>query len=234
METMTADHSGCRGARARACRAEETARILRLTLPVTTDAARLAREGFKLSSDMGHPAAIGGLSVILSQSCLHIGLDQSGLAEMYDLIPAHLRPEAVDTTQGVATIFPALTLTLIRLFQGDRAGAGTAYALAGPIRSWTPSPAMRMAAWGHALPAAIGLGRTQDIEFLAERFEPFRGQHVANGAGSGTYMGPVEESASIVYLRPETAQGIYVNFLNVQGATRQKAFSIGLSLDSRA
>jgi DNA-binding CsgD family transcriptional regulator len=49
-----------------------------------------------------------------------------------------------------------------------------------------------MAAWGHALPAAIGLGRTQDIEFLAERFEPFRGQHVANGAGSGAYMGPVE------------------------------------------
>jgi DNA-binding CsgD family transcriptional regulator len=111
---------------------------------------------------------------------------------MYGLIPAHLRPEAVDTTQGVATVFPALTLTLIRLFQGDRAGAGAAYALAGPIRSWTPSPAMRLGAWGHALPAAIGLGRTQDIEFLAERFEPFRGQHVANGAGNGTYMGPVE------------------------------------------
>jgi glycyl-tRNA synthetase len=37
-----------------------------------------------------------------------------------------------------------------------------------------------------------------------------------------TYMGPVEESASIVYLRPETAQGIYVNFVNVQQATRQK------------
>jgi glycyl-tRNA synthetase len=37
-----------------------------------------------------------------------------------------------------------------------------------------------------------------------------------------TFMGPVEESASIVYLRPETAQGIYVNFLNVQQSTRQK------------
>jgi DNA-binding CsgD family transcriptional regulator len=168
----------------------------RATLALATgrfaDAARLAREGFKLFSDMGHPAAIGGLSVILSQSCLHIGLGQSGLAEMYGLIPAHLRPEAVDTTQGVATVFPALTLTLIRLFQGDRAGAVAAYALAGPIRSWTPSPAMRLGAWAHALPAAIGLGRTQDIEFLAERFEPFRGQHVANGAGNGTYMGPVE------------------------------------------
>ena len=37
-----------------------------------------------------------------------------------------------------------------------------------------------------------------------------------------TFMGPVEESASVVYLRPETAQGIFVNFLNVQQATRQK------------
>jgi glycyl-tRNA synthetase len=37
-----------------------------------------------------------------------------------------------------------------------------------------------------------------------------------------TFMGPVEESASVVYLRPETAQGIYVNFLNVQQSSRQK------------
>jgi glycyl-tRNA synthetase len=37
-----------------------------------------------------------------------------------------------------------------------------------------------------------------------------------------THMGPLEDSASIVYLRPETAQGIYVNFLNVQQSMRQK------------
>ena len=49
-----------------------------------------------------------------------------------------------------------------------------------------------MAAWAHGLAVAIGLGRTQDIEFLAAQFEPFRGQHVANGAGPGIYMGPVE------------------------------------------
>ncbi len=157
-----------------------------------TEAARLAREGFKVFSDMGHPGAIGGLAVILSQSSLHIGLDRSGLAEAFDLVPAQLRPGTVDTTQGVATIFPALTLALIRLDQGDRAGAEAAYALAGPIRSWTPSPAMRMSAWGHALAVAIGLGRAEDIEFLASQFEPFRGQHAANGAGAGVYMGPVE------------------------------------------
>ncbi len=37
-----------------------------------------------------------------------------------------------------------------------------------------------------------------------------------------TFMGPVEDAASTVYLRPETAQGIYVNFLNVQTSARQK------------
>ena len=37
-----------------------------------------------------------------------------------------------------------------------------------------------------------------------------------------TFMGPVENDGSVVYLRPETAQGSYVNFLNVQTASRQK------------
>lgn len=37
-----------------------------------------------------------------------------------------------------------------------------------------------------------------------------------------TFMGPVEDSAAVVYLRPETAQGIFVNFKNVQIATRRK------------
>ena len=37
-----------------------------------------------------------------------------------------------------------------------------------------------------------------------------------------TFMGPVEESASVVYLRPETAQGIYVNYQNVLQSSRQK------------
>jgi len=37
-----------------------------------------------------------------------------------------------------------------------------------------------------------------------------------------THMGPVEESASVIYLRPETAQGIYVNYKNVLDSSRQK------------
>ncbi|MEE9399255.1 MAG: glycine--tRNA ligase, partial [Dehalococcoidales bacterium] len=37
-----------------------------------------------------------------------------------------------------------------------------------------------------------------------------------------TFMGPVEEEANIVYLRPETAQGIFVNFQNVLNTTRKR------------
>ena len=37
-----------------------------------------------------------------------------------------------------------------------------------------------------------------------------------------TFIGPVEEDASVAYLRPETAQGMFVNFENVQTTTRRK------------
>ena len=43
-----------------------------------------------------------------------------------------------------------------------------------------------------------------------------------------THQGVVEEAKSVVYLRPETAQGIFVNFKNVQRTTRKKVpFGIG-------
>jgi glycyl-tRNA synthetase len=37
-----------------------------------------------------------------------------------------------------------------------------------------------------------------------------------------TFVGPVEDDASVAYLRPETAQGIFVNFVNVQQSMRRK------------
>ncbi len=43
-----------------------------------------------------------------------------------------------------------------------------------------------------------------------------------------TYQGVTEDSSSELYLRPETAQGIFVNFKNVQRTTRKKIpFGIG-------
>ena len=37
-----------------------------------------------------------------------------------------------------------------------------------------------------------------------------------------THVGPMEDTASVAYLRPETAQGIFVNFDNVATTTRKK------------
>ena len=43
-----------------------------------------------------------------------------------------------------------------------------------------------------------------------------------------THMGVLEDDSAVVYLRPETAQGIFVNFKNVQRTTRKKVpFGIG-------
>lgn len=37
-----------------------------------------------------------------------------------------------------------------------------------------------------------------------------------------TFMGPLEDAAAVVYLRPETCQSIFVNFQNIVNSTRQK------------
>jgi glycyl-tRNA synthetase len=37
-----------------------------------------------------------------------------------------------------------------------------------------------------------------------------------------TYLGPVKEASNAIYLRPETAQGIFVNVMNVMQSSRQK------------
>ncbi|MGH3193978.1 MAG: helix-turn-helix transcriptional regulator, partial [Streptosporangiaceae bacterium] len=93
-------------------------------------------------------------------------------------------------------------IRFIRLLQGDRAGAEAAYALAGPVRSWAPMAAMRMACLGHGLAVAIGLQRAEDIEFFLAQFEPFRGRHLANGAGAGVYMGPGEIQLGLAAAAP--------------------------------
>ena len=43
-----------------------------------------------------------------------------------------------------------------------------------------------------------------------------------------THLGPVEDESGLAYLRPETAQGIFINFKNVLQTSRKKIpFGIG-------
>lgn len=48
-----------------------------------------------------------------------------------------------------------------------------------------------------------------------------------------TFIGPVEDEAAVVYLRPETAQGMFVNFQNVLNSTR-KRLPFGIAQQGRA
>jgi glycyl-tRNA synthetase len=48
-----------------------------------------------------------------------------------------------------------------------------------------------------------------------------------------TFIGPVEEEAAVVYLRPETAQGMFVNFPNVLNTSR-KRLPFGIAQMGRA
>ncbi|MFC2068652.1 glycine--tRNA ligase [Chloroflexota bacterium] len=48
-----------------------------------------------------------------------------------------------------------------------------------------------------------------------------------------TFLGPVENQANMVYLRPETAQGIFVNFQNVRNTTR-KSLPFGIAQIGKA
>jgi DNA-binding CsgD family transcriptional regulator len=157
-----------------------------------TEAIRLAGDAFKVVSDMGHPMAFGSYAVILAQAGLHIGFEASGATGLFAQIPAHLAPAVADRSNGLVSVFPALSFALLSLQRGDRDTAARAYEQAGPVRSWNPVAGLRLSCWAHGLPVAIDLRKTGDIAYLASQFEPFRGQHVANGAGSGVFLGPVE------------------------------------------
>lgn len=87
-------------------------------------------------------------------------------------------------------------------------------------------------------------------DHLLEEFEEKKGRAPENGLGDiacpncgtrgqwteprdfnmmlKTYLGPVEDESGLHYLRPETAQGIFVNFANVSTTARKKPpFGIG-------
>jgi DNA-binding CsgD family transcriptional regulator len=170
----------------------ETSATLDLATGRYAEASRCAREAFALASNMSMPARFGGCAAVLGQVGMHIGFDASGMTEHFEQLPARFEPQAADTTAAASSVFPALSVAMMCLQRGDHGGAEHAYALAGPVESWSPVVAMSLSCWAHGLLVAIGLGRTADIEYLARQFEPFRGLHVANGGGAGIYMGPVE------------------------------------------
>jgi len=80
---------------------------------------------------------------------------------------------------------------------------------------------------------AADFGNGKQFQPLEPVGEPFKGQRSPDYGGRltdprpfnlmfKTNVGPVEDGSSIAYLRPETAQGIFVNFENVRASMRRK------------
>lgn len=111
-----------------------------------------------------------------------------------------------------------------------------------PKRVWEASG--HVAVFSDPLVECLSCHKRYRQDHLLEAFEEKKGRAPENGMGdivcencgtrgqwteprefSGllkTYLGPVDDEAGLHYLRPETAQGIFVNFANVLASARMK------------
>ncbi len=111
-----------------------------------------------------------------------------------------------------------------------------------PKRVWEASG--HVAVFSDPLVECLHCHKRYRQDHLLEAFEEKKGRAPENGMGdivcencgtrgqwteprefSGllkTYLGPVDDEAGLHYLRPETAQGIFVNFANVLSSARMK------------
>jgi glycyl-tRNA synthetase len=117
-----------------------------------------------------------------------------------------------------------------------------------PRQVWVASG--HVGAFTDPLTECLSCHRRYRADQLLEEFEEKKGRAPENGltdiacASCGTrgqwteprdfngllrtFLGPVEDESGLHYLRPETAQGIFVNFANVMGSARKKPpFGIG-------
>ena len=97
-------------------------------------------------------------------------------------------------------------------------------------------PAHRVPALPPSLPRRPTRGGVRGAQGPASRRRPGRGSEPCPNCGTrgqwteprpfngmlSTYLGPVEDESALHYLRPETAQGIFINFLNVMTTARKK------------
>jgi glycyl-tRNA synthetase len=80
---------------------------------------------------------------------------------------------------------------------------------------------------GHHAPQSGHEGATETVDMAGKARCPNCGNDTFTDPRNfnlmfKTYMGPVEDDTAAVWLRPETAQGIFVNFSNVQTTMRKK------------
>jgi DNA-binding CsgD family transcriptional regulator len=126
---------------------------------------------------------------LLSLIGLHTG-DASDLTGLLDYGPGHEDGDELDfPIEGV--IF-SIAAAFFLAHSGQLAQAATVYRRLGPPATWRPTPHTTTSCFALGIGTAIALGASDDVTVLRRRLAPFRGRHVADGAGAVAYNGPVE------------------------------------------
>jgi DNA-binding CsgD family transcriptional regulator len=117
----------------------------------------------------------------------HVGHDSSSL-DAYGLTDAPA--QAADFPRGVLmmVLAPAHLLSEI----GRLAEAEALYRSLGPVATWRPHAHGTLAAYGFGIGVAVALDATNDVATLRDLLDPYRGLHLASGAGAVAYFGPAE------------------------------------------
>lgn len=148
------------------------------------EALATGREAFELMAAMGHAAGFGAFMSLLGALGHHFGHEPMSLRPPPDLAPA----EGEMRAELFGHLGPAFALA-----ESGRLGeAATLYARPGPPATWRIPPFFRIPALYCGAHLAVRLGRLDDVAFLRQQLEPYRGGHVVGGGGPASYLGPVE------------------------------------------
>ncbi|HEX6756812.1 MAG TPA: AAA family ATPase [Propionibacteriaceae bacterium] len=145
------------------------------------EALRLGAEAYELASVLDHPAAQGSHASLLAGVGHHIGH-----TEMSRKVPL------TDVLGGVAELFALLGPAYALADSGEIEPARALYRLTGPPPQWTIPPYFVLGSLAMGAQIAVAVGADEDAGYFRERLNHYRGHHIASGAGTASYLGPVE------------------------------------------
>ena len=152
-----------------------------------TDARRLAADALQVITRTHEPTAAIPCAAILQAVGHHTGQDAASLAA------SGIGEAPIDGLRFLAVgATPLLATAQLLLEAGRAAEAGELYRTLGTPESWRPHAHGTLAALTMGVHIAAALNADEDVSALVRLLEPFRGLHVASGAGPVAYGGPVE------------------------------------------
>ncbi|MEU6340763.1 AAA family ATPase [Streptomyces sp. NPDC046977] len=152
------------------------------------EALDLGRAAFDTIRATNHPTAFGAYMSLLCAVAHHAGHDRVAAGLPADL-PSDLPADGGEVRDA---IFGHIGAAFLLALSGERDAALGAYRGAGPVHAWWPPPYFRVLAWAYGSLLAVTLGQVHDAERFHDLLLAEQGRFVVAGAGTASYLGPVE------------------------------------------